>query len=161
MVAHTHCRHPHPSPRAQSSKDFIVFTYCSVFLVCHKPPDLSNPSHPEFQSNKSKEMPARTNSLFRHHFSRPLIVQPNSRRKRPGEYHNCNGTRIPRLSPFCKISYCPHLQNASSLRFPPLSKVTNILPSVKSDEYSSSPTAYGVTDRITDCITITEQIEGQ
>src|SRR5271168_1736327 len=25
MVAHTHCRHLHPSPRAQSSKDFIAF----------------------------------------------------------------------------------------------------------------------------------------
>lgn len=30
----------HPSSRSRSSKDFIVVYNCSVFLVCHKPPDL-------------------------------------------------------------------------------------------------------------------------
>jgi hypothetical protein len=29
-------RHLHPSPRAQSSKDFIVFKPCSVFHILHK-----------------------------------------------------------------------------------------------------------------------------
>src|SRR5579859_602138 len=44
----------------QFFEGFLVFTHCSVFLVCRKPPDLSKPSRTLFQLIKSKEMPSRT-----------------------------------------------------------------------------------------------------
>src|SRR5271170_1262710 len=110
-VAHTYCRHLHPSLRAQSSKDFIVVNYArsSISSVnLHTYPDVSAHSL------------NRTIRLLIRSLPRPLLARDLSRK---GSY----------LSPLFQICHCVVIRtsqypNMALIFSGSLSAVSSLLP---------------------------------